>query len=548
MLSEKSSPRAGEAPRVPISLEGERRKAMKLIFRMEKDSEFFREKWLLDVTDENTEDWVEYVNLVKNKTNKQFRDYKEFEKELVKLKDDRGYLGSRVATISQLQKVCDRGRAFEDLYDLNYKRTEDAWKHYMAKYCHSFFAELEYLDVECVREYENSINEWQEEIRSCLSDAEKAMSNITELLDISFSEYVSSYAHVLRSMHIILDSFLCVSDPFRSWVTADEGYVTKIRIEIGYLQRQKGVITEAYRKNSFKIQETKAKELQTSFRNKKLDEKVRGTVFNRQFCRKREFSFVDKIEMTGNILHEKNLELEEAMAKLHSRPLHTLVREPSDGMKDKTARLQHEVNMIEKTLNQMKRGKRDMRETRYNLQKEYHKLKGVYESNIKKARRQIEEFHDQKQHVRDTNDELKTVDRKIKALKRIIYVKNHPATVKKIFFDGYSPGEKIDYRDTLREAIDVAAQGVGKDWDKMYQKLPFNPPRNPLLRSQDLELMDMDFKGVHPPTEQMALRSLDKWTSLSKVTSVNALVRTLKTIKKAEVAKRIEKKVLTVVN
>jgi hypothetical protein len=58
----------------------------------------------------------------------------------------------------------------------------------------------------------------------------------------------------------------------------------------------------------------------------------------------------------------------------------------------------------------------------------------------------------------------------------------------------------------------------------------------------------MDFKSVHPPSEQMALRSLDKWTSLSKVTSVNALVRTLKTIKKTDVAKRIEKKVLTVVN
>jgi hypothetical protein len=43
------------------------------------------------------------------------------------------------------------------------------------------------------------------------------------------------------------------------------------------------------------------------------------------------------------------------------------------------------------------------------------------------------------------------------------------------------------FTDTLSEAIDVAAQGVGKDWDKMYQKLPFNPPKNPLLRSQDLE-------------------------------------------------------------
>ena len=58
----------------------------------------------------------------------------------------------------------------------------------------------------------------------------------------------------------------------------------------------------------------------------------------------------------------------------------------------------------------------------------------------------------------------------------------------------------------------------------------------------------MNFRSVHPPNEEMALRSLDKWKSLSKVTSVNALVRTLKSIKKPEVAKKIEKQVLTVVN
>ena len=41
--------------------------------------------------------------------------------------------------------------------------------------------------------------------------------------------------------------------------------------------------------------------------------------------------------------------------------------------------------------------------------------------------------------------------------------------------------------DTLREAIDVAAAGVGKDWNKMYQQLPFNPPRNTQRRIQDIE-------------------------------------------------------------
>lgn len=376
MYSEKSSPRAGQPPRVPVSLEGERRKAMNLIYRMERESDYFREKWLLDETDENSDEWLEFINLAKNnKATSTFKTYRDFEKELVKLRADTDYLGSRHGTISQLQRVCDRAKAFDDLYDVNYQRIDDALKKYMGKYCHSFFAEMEDFEVACVREYENSINDWQREIRRTLVDAEQAMGNITELTDISFTEYVSSYGHVIRSMHVALDCFLCASDPFRSWVTADEGYVTQIRIEIGYLQRQKAGISELARKNSFKIQETKAKELRASFRNKKLEEQVQGTVSNRQFCRKREFSYVDKIEITENILHERRLQLDEAARKLHRRPLHTLVRQPSDGMTDKTARLQHEVNRMENTLEQMKRGKRDLRETRYNLQKEYHKLK-----------------------------------------------------------------------------------------------------------------------------------------------------------------------------
>ena len=45
----------------------------------------------------------------------------------------------------------------------------------------------------------------------------------------------------------------------------------------------------------------------------------------------------------------------------------------------------------------------------------------------------------------------------------------------------------LSFLDTLSEAIDVAATGVGRDWDKMYLTLPFNPPRTPGTRSHDLE-------------------------------------------------------------
>lgn len=377
MFSEKSTPRAGQPPRAPISLEGERRKAMKLIYRMERDCGTFRERFLIGETDENSDDWVEFANLAKNKAGKNFKDYRDFRNELDRLREDRGYLGSRILMITQLEKVCERARQFEHLYQVNYQRIDDALNQYMAKYCQSFFAELEDLDVECVRDYENGINDWQMEIQEFLKEAENCKGDIDDIARMSFIDYLNSYGIILRCMHSVLDAFLCVTDPFRSWVTADEGYLTKVRIELDCLQRQKTNKNEALRKNSLKIHERKSKELRLSFNTKKLDEQVSGTVSNRQFCQKREFSFVDKIEMTENILHERQLELDEAMNKLQCRPIHSLVREPSDGMKDKTAHLQREVNRIERNLERMKKGKRNMRETRYNLQKEYHKLKVI---------------------------------------------------------------------------------------------------------------------------------------------------------------------------
>lgn len=375
--SESSSPRAGQPPRVPISLEGERRKAMKLIYAMEKDCTHFRENWLLNESDENTEDWVEFVNLAKTRPggNGTFNSYKDFEKELPALREDRGFLGSRIMTISQLQRVCDRVKAFDNLFELSHSRIEDALNHYMSKYCLSFFAEIEDMDVECVRDYENSIDEWQAEINCCLQDAEKAMSHIQRLTAQPFVEYVKTYGKVLYAMHAAIDALTAVCDPFRSWVTADEGYVKKLRLELACLERQKARVSEGLRKNSFKLHEQKAQELRTNFKNKKLGEKVQGTVSSRRFCRHREFSFIDKIEIAENVLHEKKLALDEAKNKVNTRPIHTLVREPTDGMKDRSVKLQNDVNDLENKLERMKRGKRDMRETRYNLQKEYHNLK-----------------------------------------------------------------------------------------------------------------------------------------------------------------------------
>ena len=71
---------------------------------------------------------------------------------------------------------------------------------------------------------------------------------------------------------------------------------------------------------------------------------------------------------------------------------------------------------------------------------------GRYECNVQKAQQQSQQFRGSIQLTRDLSDHHRLLDRKIRALKRIIYIKTHPHTVKKIFYDGYTNGERIDFR------------------------------------------------------------------------------------------------------
>ena len=350
---------------------------MKLVYAVEKEVAAFKERWLTEEFDDSIEDWLEFINMAKGKPGQQqtFKNCQAFAKELDKIREDDSYLGTRVHIIAQLQRVVDSDKIFRELVDSALHRLDNAMNLYMVKYCLSFISELEELDVECVRDYENNINFWQAEIRDSLSGAEGAMANINAIGHQSFTEYISNYGQVQHFMLVALDCLTSVTDPFRSWVTADEGYLKKVSLEISALQRRKLSISALLRKDKSKIEESKSREIRHSFDNKLLQSRVKNKLKDRKYCRKREFSFVDKIERNENILLEKKFELHEAQMKVKMRPMHTLVREPSDGMTERCQKLQGEVNRMENYLTRIRRGKRDMRETRYQVQKEYHSLK-----------------------------------------------------------------------------------------------------------------------------------------------------------------------------
>ena len=76
-------------------------------------------------------------------------------------------------------------------------------------------------------------------------------------------------------------------------------------------------------------------------------------------------------------------------------------------------------------------------------------LQGEYEESLKRKQRQNEYLSHQMKDIQTLTEDARVIDRKLRALRNIIAVKSHPATVKKIFFQGYTPGEKIDFRGTI---------------------------------------------------------------------------------------------------
>ncbi|KAL3857671.1 hypothetical protein ACJMK2_012313 [Sinanodonta woodiana] len=548
-----------DEPRLPISLAGERRKGRCLVYDVERDIHNFKEKWLLYAEDDNIDDWLDFVSLATSETDiKQYKNYEDFGRDFAKFKKDE-FLAERTSSISELQRLVDRAKRFDALVESSKERLTRACKDYISKYCLSFFPELENLDVPCVRAYENNINAWSEEVREGLKKVERFHENIKEISGAVFTEYIVNYGQILHFMNVIVDIFSDICNPLKSWIIADEGYLKKVRLELEALSRRHQQITEMLRRNHFRIEDTKSRFERSKYSSKRVQQALQGRINDRRFCRRRELSFEDHISMTERMLEERKREHEETLAQIQNEDGRTSSQDLYEPILARSKELQKEIKRLDKRLRNIRTKRRNMKEDRYNVQKDLHKLKNVYEDHIKQTEKVKDSVIAQKEDAESFREEIKVISAMIQALHRIIEVKEHPSTVKKIFLHGYTPGEKMDFRggptliektatDSMKEAINLTVPTIGKDWSKMYQQLPFSPPRDPITRSKDLDVLKFDFYNIHPPSEEMAYRSLKKWQELSSVTSVNALARTLKSIRRPDVAQIVEKKVITIVN
>jgi len=149
-------------------------------------------------------------------------------------------------------------------------------------------------------------------------------------------------------------------------------------------------------------------------------------------------------------------------------------------------------------------------------------------------------------HENNLNLMLSDVDKReenVIILKKIRELKLNGNALKKIEKFGYRPQELINERavvnDETREAFEITSDAIGKDWAKLYTMLPFQPPRDELQLARDAEIIDTSHHRLDQGYALTAQKSLEKWRRLSSTATVSELTRTLRKMRRHDIADRI---------
>lgn len=94
----------------------------------------------------------------------------------------------------------------------------------------------------------------------------------------------------------------------------------------------------------------------------------------------------------------------------------------------------------------------------------------------------------------------------------------------------------------LTDACKIAAPHIGKDWQKVYLNLPFDPPRDAQKLHHDVDVLDNIAARNDVTWSGQALKSLDKWRAFHRHGNVRDLIQTLRCAKKKKIAKQLENK------
>ncbi|XP_060074592.1 uncharacterized protein LOC132554268 [Ylistrum balloti] len=485
----------------PLSLESERRKAMSLVYTVERELEKFYNKWLKTANDDNVDDWIAYLTAVKAKIGvKQWSNYKEFAFTIEKVQQQ-SIANANKKIYWELKRVVNRAKTFDALVAQSRRRLQSALNDHVQKYCLSFCQETSCKDILAAQEYENHTSKWTEEILDGISLLEQRFRDYRDFDASNFEEYIKRYSTVLHLMSEVVEVIPKITTPIKDWVTADEAYPRKLLDEANKYLQQKLEITETIRRRHMNSEERKGKVKRAGFNSKLINGKLQHALTERRVCRKQELAYSDTLGFINDEIDMQREDLAETLDRLHHKD--TTTQKAVDMIMEKAEIIKQEIKQLENRARMITKKMMDIKKDRYEVQKEVHKLKKVFEGSIKVTSRMYNALGREQRDTHELEEEQKKLIVKINAAKKIRDVKMHSMTVKMLHAHGYTPG---------------------------------------LL--QDLDDGGQSFRPKSLDSPKTSMESLDKWQRLSDRASNRSLDRVRESLEKQTMADSMRRMII----
>nr|XP_022322291.1 filamin A-interacting protein 1-like isoform X2 [Crassostrea virginica] len=469
----------------------------------------------------------------------QFSTSKEFwEKNKIKLVDESI---RKKQAYKDLVFICERARTFEHMIPNIRESLVECARDHLYKYCRSFIEETyDEVQIRPIIEYEELITTSKKEIDQKIDSLNNNILKYGEMKS-PFRDFISKgniHAALMEEISVLN---IEIAHAIKKWIADDASYPERLLQEVFFNNSYKENLVENIRK----LEEEK----QVMVKN--LDKKHR---VNYSVMRDHAYHKKEKHKLK-NSLETVNFKIEKLEKQIEG--INIEINDLKEAVADKTPiaprdrqELRRKLEKAEADLDRLEERKDVMERQHGRLDKE---LKRISDRTYELKVELVTNRHDQEEmkqgilgveiEMKSILERLSSIDEKQEILKRVRELKLSPDTLRRINTrkqEVITKGRRLKVQ--LDDACRYVAFHIGRDWKKLYDRLPFVPPRDPDRRQRDVEVIDNISARQDRTPEESALRSLEKWRSFNRQGDIIQLIRGLRKLNKVELAQKLESK------
>ncbi|ESO93519.1 hypothetical protein LOTGIDRAFT_161621 [Lottia gigantea] len=444
------------------------------------------------------------------------------------------------AEFKDLYFICDRTSHFEGLISdrLNPELMRCMYDH-LYRYCVSFELETKGLEIESVQIYETDLTLYRKNIDSKFDAIADAINQI-ENLGSPFHDLVTNGRDQETQIEDVCDMLLDICQTAKSWIKQDKGYSEEIWQEM-----------QTYQSNRLNLKDEESKLFKkTAGIIKKIEhtEKLKKQAIKKYETNKRERKKLQsRIEVVEDKLVRLHINIERKREAFYKTQEHRALENPLtprmqityderlDSLQRDVYSMDGQIDPTEKHLQKLKLDLKNTRDTTYE-----HKVDAATRDNeIHDLRKELPPIDIELQAIKD---EIKSNEAKLAVMQKI---RSHIAiadTLRKLHNDEEIEDKKQPETDNLNEALQTVSEMVGIEWKKIYPKLPFIPPRDSWKKTRDIEILDITAMRCDQTHQEQALKAFEKWLTFNRHGNLQQLIRTLRKVRKVELASELEEK------